>query len=363
MRLYHPATTPAPSLIRLGARLLTGIGLVALGLAALWLWLSWENTRRAAEQSMAVTAALVAAHAESQFDAIASGLTRLVADLGRAPRVDDTVWLEQFRQRYPYVLAVALRRPDGRLLAMTARAASTRPEPVPANPAWREDFTTALRERTALSVGRPYPNAVLGKWVLPLYHAVRRGGRVAYVIEVDIALSEQQSLWMDLSQVKAAAIGLLREDGYLVRAAEGRLAQELARARRDRVPFAVAIADLDGFKLVNDHYGHETGDEVLRELSAFLQAQLREGDWVARWGGEEFLVFLHQADAATATQVMERLRQHLRAHPLVTRAGTFSLTVSIGIGVWREGEELAAVLAEADGCLYETRRTGLDRVV
>lgn len=811
MASHSPRANLAPSLIRLGARVLAAVSLVALLLVALWLWLSWENTRRAAEHTLAMSAALVAAHAESQFEALALELARLAVDLDRAPRSGEGFWLESIRERHPDLMALGLRRPaDGRPLAMALRARGSFTQPaVPADPAWREDFLSALQARSRPFIARPYLHPAAGQWVLPMYYPVRRAGRVVYVLEAAIALADQQSLWRELAQGRTMAIGLLREDGYLVsrlpqgspekiyrqrnlqgalylasrsgartgtyagtvadgsyrygayqrlerypliafvsearsaliaawwqqvhmplylifgvligatllyvvlarryaarmntieralaapsgqdlprlpssgvreidtlvaslsevrerlreatrqrerllaaaaaaatytvresdgivtavndvftrltgfeasavvgrpwreclydpaedqpalpgfespprvlrlkgadgrprwvsvaeyrevldggiamrhglaidvtererlletvrrqsqrfatlwqlatgrgldeperialtlrmalemlemevalvaereedrlvlravedpsarfargqtfelsdtlftrslraraslfiadlaaeaawrdhpihaefgfrtyvsipifagerlygtlifmrraptsggfetddrnfiellaawfgqllleqtrreelerlaltdaltslpnrRAAEQRLAQEYARARREGVPFAVAIADLDGFKLVNDHYGHEIGDEVLRAVAAFLQAQLREGDWVARWGGEEFLIFLHQAEAAVATQVMERLRQRLRAQGFATRAGTFSLTVSIGIGVWRQGEALSSVLAEADGCLYEAKHAGRDRVV
>ncbi|MDX1251370.1 MAG: EAL domain-containing protein [Gammaproteobacteria bacterium] len=148
------------------------------------------------------------------------------------------------------------------------------------------------------------------------------------------------------------------------RAADSRLAGEIARARRTSEYFAIALCDLDRFKLINDHYGHDIGDEVLQQIAGIMKDALREGDWVARWGGEEFFVFLHQSDGTEAFVAMDRLRQALRAKPVQTRLGPLEITASIGIGLLRGPEEdIAQLLAEADGCLYEAKKRGRDSVV
>ena len=147
------------------------------------------------------------------------------------------------------------------------------------------------------------------------------------------------------------------------RAAEARFNEEMARAKRAGDHFSIAICDLDRFKLVNDHYGHDTGDKVLLHVADIMKAQLREGDWVARWGGEEFIIFLHQADAAAAHSAMERLRLAIKGNPVSTTHGPIDITTSIGIGTFRDEGDLATVLSEADGCLYEAKRGGRDQVV
>lgn len=148
------------------------------------------------------------------------------------------------------------------------------------------------------------------------------------------------------------------------RAAETRLATELARAKRANEPFAVVVCDLDRFKLINDHFGHETGDKVLRHVSSIMREALREGDWVARWGGEEFIIFLHRSTPQEAFGAMERLRDEIRARSMPTEHGRLDFTASFGIGVYEGGEaDIAQILSEADGCLYEAKRRGRDRVV
>jgi diguanylate cyclase (GGDEF)-like protein len=147
------------------------------------------------------------------------------------------------------------------------------------------------------------------------------------------------------------------------RAAEQRFAQELSRVKRDGVHFSLAICDLDHFKLVNDTYGHDTGDAVLRHTAAIMAGIVREGDWVARWGGEEFVVFLHHSREEEAHTALERLRIAIKSQPLQTPHGELNITVSIGVGIFRGESDLALVLAEADRCLYEAKASGRDRVV
>ena len=148
------------------------------------------------------------------------------------------------------------------------------------------------------------------------------------------------------------------------RAADARLSVELARAKRAEEPFTIVICDLDRFKLINDHFGHEVGDEVLRHVGTMLQTALRESDWVARWGGEEFILFLHRSTGQETFNAMERLREEIKQHPLVTPHGKLDLTASFGIGTYREnGTDVTQVLAEADSCLYEAKRGGRDRVM
>lgn len=148
------------------------------------------------------------------------------------------------------------------------------------------------------------------------------------------------------------------------RAAEIRFGEEVARAKRDGGGFTIAICDLDRFKLINDQYGHDVGDEVLQQVAHIMRSALREGDWLARWGGEEFILFLHQSHSAEAVAGVERIRQALRAQPLQTRQGGLEVTASFGIGVFSSSDEdISRVLAEADGCLYEAKKSGRDCVV
>ena len=147
------------------------------------------------------------------------------------------------------------------------------------------------------------------------------------------------------------------------RAAEDRLDQELARARRHNEGYALALLDLDHFKLVNDRYGHAVGDEVLKAMARRIEGGLREDDWLARWGGEEFLVFLRNADVRESVFVLERLTAQVRGSPIATSAGAIRVTLSAGIGLPSgEDRNYRNAVEVADTCLYRAKAGGRDRV-
>jgi diguanylate cyclase (GGDEF)-like protein len=148
------------------------------------------------------------------------------------------------------------------------------------------------------------------------------------------------------------------------RAAESRFNQELARARANGDGVAVALVDHDHFKRINDRYGHDAGDAVLRRVAVTMKHALRGDDWIARWGGEEFLVFLHAARESDVLVAAERLRSTVAAQPVVTSGRPVSVTLSVGVCTARDGElGMDALLAEADRALYQAKHAGRDRVV
>lgn len=148
------------------------------------------------------------------------------------------------------------------------------------------------------------------------------------------------------------------------RAAEARLTTEWSRARRQKASFAVAIADVDRFKQVNDQYGHPVGDQALIHLARLLTRAKRGGDWIARWGGEEFLICLHGLDEHGALLAGERMRKLVKASALQTPQGELQLTVSLGIAVYSgESEDLEELIRRADGLLYEAKNSGRDKTV
>lgn len=148
------------------------------------------------------------------------------------------------------------------------------------------------------------------------------------------------------------------------RAAESRLQVEFSRTRRNGPAFAVALLDVDRFKLVNDQYGHHVGDLALAHLAKLLAANMRGGDWIARWGGEEFLVCFHDLDAPGAMTAGERVRKLVRANPVKLAQGELPLTVSAGIALCGPtSESLEGALASADALLYQAKQTGRDKVL
>jgi diguanylate cyclase (GGDEF)-like protein len=141
---------------------------------------------------------------------------------------------------------------------------------------------------------------------------------------------------------------------------ERQLEREVSRTLRYGRPFCLLLLDIDNFKLVNDTYGHEAGDEVIRRLALTLQAGTRGIDLAARIGGEEFAVILPETDFEGGVDVAERLRIAIRETE-VAPVGT--ITASFGVAEFpvcaSAGRELLAV---ADVALYQAKRAGRDRV-
>ncbi|QDQ27533.1 diguanylate cyclase [Chitinimonas arctica] len=135
------------------------------------------------------------------------------------------------------------------------------------------------------------------------------------------------------------------------------------RAKRSNRSVGLMMLDLDHFKAINDNYGHEVGDDVLREFSAQLKSSLRSGDVACRYGGEEFTVILNGASLATTRQRAEQFRQSVEQMGVKYRDRILKFTVSIGIAAYPEdGNQLADVLHAADAALYFAKNHGRNQV-
>jgi len=158
---------------------------------------------------------------------------------------------------------------------------------------------------------------------------------------------------------------------YNRRYIDRRLLEEIGRARRQAYRISVMYIDIDHFKLVNDTVGHQGGDEVLREVAARIKAELRLSDTLARFGGEEFVVLLIDAELESATMVAERIRASVAGQPFDLMSGA-ALPVSVSIGVatldnFERDHAIEAVaqelVANADSALYRAKESGRNRVV
>ena len=144
------------------------------------------------------------------------------------------------------------------------------------------------------------------------------------------------------------------------------LQREVDRQRRNGLPLAALMADLDHFKAVNDTYGHLVGDEVLQEVTRRLMATVRSYDMVGRYGGEEFLIVLPGCNPADLTMTAERLRASIADRPIATSAGAIAMTLSLGcISAQpdkKEPQSSTALLRSADTALYAAKAGGRNRV-
>ena len=143
---------------------------------------------------------------------------------------------------------------------------------------------------------------------------------------------------------------------------------ELTRAVRTRTPMAVALLDIDRFKVINDTYGHLVGDQVIKEIARTLSSMLREYDLAGRFGGEEFSLLLPQTRAVDAFRIAERVRANIAGLSIIAPGATggerVHVTVSIGVAALDSGSvrRLAELMAAADAALYRAKAGGRDQV-
>lgn len=137
------------------------------------------------------------------------------------------------------------------------------------------------------------------------------------------------------------------------------LEHEFNRAKRYNTPFSVAMIDIDHFKNINDNFGHQFGDYVLKEIAQLIQHAFRKTDIVYRYGGEEIVIIMPETDSNHAYLPLERLREKISRHDFKSQ----KVTISIGIGDYRENISANDILKQADKMLYKAKNDGRNRVV
>jgi two-component system, cell cycle response regulator len=184
-------------------------------------------------------------------------------------------------------------------------------------------------------------------------------GRRITRLEHSLRLTAQENLRLSITDPLTGA----QNRSFLMKT----LPRELERARRYGRPIAVLSCDIDNFRHINERYGHEAGDDVLREFVARSTGTLREAiDWVARVGGEEFIIVLPETNLAGGSTVAEKLRRAFGGLVIATSSGPLSTTVSIGVTALESAGELATIsvaelLRAAERCLYMSKTLGRDR--
>ena len=142
-----------------------------------------------------------------------------------------------------------------------------------------------------------------------------------------------------------------------------RLEEEFARARRYQQPLSIVMLDIDHFKQINDQYGHSAGDQALRILADSCRVTLRETDFLARTGGEEFIILMPNTMLEEAATSAERLRQHIATKSVPADTGIFQITVSLGItSLNPEDSSPEKLLKRVDEALYHAKGAGRNRV-
>lgn len=174
-------------------------------------------------------------------------------------------------------------------------------------------------------------------------------------------ISERKA--MELALEKAATTdyltGLLNRRAFIEKADE-----ERRRADRNQHPICMLMIDIDHFKKINDTYGHDVGDDALKELVKLVGHNLRVSDAFGRLGGEEFALMLPETDLEGALILAERIRERVEENEMVLANGdVVKMTVSSGLGEWRHGMKYDEIIKLIDERLYEAKRTGRNRVV
>jgi len=142
-----------------------------------------------------------------------------------------------------------------------------------------------------------------------------------------------------------------------------RLEDEVARVQRYGYPLSLCLIDMDGFKAINDRFGHAAGDEVLRNFSANVLSIFRHHDMVARYGGEEFAVLLPNTEKHGAMRALAKVRKRAAESPYQFNGKTMPMpTFSAGIALYRSGETTGNLIERADKALYQAKRLGRNRV-
>jgi diguanylate cyclase len=141
------------------------------------------------------------------------------------------------------------------------------------------------------------------------------------------------------------------------------LNRQKALADRGSLAFALCYVDLDHFKRVNDYFGHKQGDEVLKAFAEIARKVVREGDFVARIGGEEFVLVLTNANLVDAVQVSNRLRRQTQLMMIDPKAPDFAVTASVGVAAYRAREAVEQLMSRADTAMYAAKTQGRNRVV
>ncbi len=260
---------------------------------------------------------------------------------------------------------------DGRLSYLTPR--SERPAGVSWVASTARSFLAADARELAASLPRVAATGeagcalllpiVLGGEVEAVVVLVRRELAEVYTesaIELALTLADQAATALALVRARAEA-GTDPVTGCMNhRAMRRRLHEEIGRAMRTGGPLSCLLIDLDNFKLVNDRYGHQAGDTVLREVCQALVGEVRAFDRVARYGGDEFVVILPNADLDSAAAAASRALQRLLELP--SRETTPGVGASIGVAQWQTPMNTDALLHACDAALLRSKRQGKGRV-
>ncbi|RLA04691.1 MAG: GGDEF domain-containing protein, partial [Gammaproteobacteria bacterium] len=141
-----------------------------------------------------------------------------------------------------------------------------------------------------------------------------------------------------------------------------RLSIEYRRWRRYNTSLSLIMGDIDLFKDINDKFGHITGDVALRETAKIFTDEIRETDFVARFGGEEFIILMPETNLTDAVKAVNKIRKIIKNNPIQNEGDGFQLTMSFGVAAFAENDTCSDVLSRADKAMYRAKKKGRDQV-
>jgi diguanylate cyclase (GGDEF)-like protein len=191
-------------------------------------------------------------------------------------------------------------------------------------------------------------------WVLQRYLENKIEER-AHALKIANALTEQ----LRQEAENAALHDSLTSAGNR-RKFENNASIERQRHLRHNHELCIAFIDIDHFKKVNDKFGHDIGDQVLKSLVTYFMDIIRNIDMVYRWGGEEFIILLPETNLSRAMIVSERIREHVESNAIAEK---YKITVSIGVTQLRDQESINELVKRADKLLYKAKKSGRNCVV
>ncbi len=181
--------------------------------------------------------------------------------------------------------------------------------------------------------------------------------------QIDDANKKIETLQQQMEKIKQEIVIDPLTRAYNRRAYDQKIKHEFMGFKRYGRPTALAIADIDHFKQVNDTFGHHAGDMVLQNLSRLMKREIREIDVLARYGGEEFALILPHTLYPQACDVAERIRRKIEGTKMEYKGKTFSVTVSFGVGSLKHDDTLESYVERVDRALYQAKDKGRNRVV
>jgi diguanylate cyclase (GGDEF)-like protein len=221
-------------------------------------------------------------------------------------------------------------------------------------------FSTTFGHFSILALGLLW-FVYVGGYIHNLQHRVRRQRSVLEKQRAHLESTNEQ-LERAMHSLEEIAVrdqltGLFNRRHFIER-----LAGELARADRTGQGFHLALVDLDHFKTINDNFGHNAGDEVLKNFARVARDSLRKSDLLARYGGEEFIILFPDGDIEAITAVMERLREAFGSCEHGKDLGDLRITLSAGITSWRPHDSVETITERADEALYKAKEKGRNRI-